>query len=476
VTRKKAIIAVAAATMCGALVLAAVRAHDAPRVVTGFIAHTLCSAAFVSGLNPDEVYAETTAAMPGVGLIGWGIGYRVDREARQVTTTLLGGGQSRAVYREGLGCYLAHGREPVDAALPSADSQTQPALLPEIAGAALVEAANPDLGRALDRAFAEPDQPPFRRTKAVVVVKDGHVIAERYATGYRVDTPILGYSATKSVISALTGILVREGKLALHEPAPVPAWQNPGDPRHAITIDHLLRHTSGLAMGSSLNASLASAFDRVNRMKFVEPDMAGFAESSDLETPPGSAWNYHDGNYVILSSLIRDAVGGHAADVLRFARTELFEPLGMRNVTLEFDATGTPDGSSQILAPARDWARFGLLYLSDGVVGGKHILPEGWADYSASLTPNAWVGMGAGFWTNRGDSKGSRFRSALGMPADAFYASGVLGQYVVIVPSQRLVIARFGISGNQYDIAGVSRLVADVIAATGDQGHLAAGN
>jgi hypothetical protein len=148
----------------------------------------------------------------------------------------------------------------------------------------------------------------------------------------------------------------------------------------------------------------------------------------------------------------------------------------MRNVTLEFDATGTPDGSSQILAPARDWARFGLLYLSDGVVGGRHILPEEWVGYSASLTPNAWVGMGAGFWTNRGDSKGSRFRSALGMPADAFYASGVLGQYVVIVPSQRLVIARFGISGNQYDIAGVSRLVADVIAATGDQEHLAAGN
>jgi CubicO group peptidase (beta-lactamase class C family) len=476
VTRRNAIIAVVTATLCGALVLTAVRVDDAPRVVTGFVAHILCSAAFVSGLNPDQVYADTMAAMPGVGLIGWAIDYRVDREARQATATLLGGGQSRAVYRERLGCYLAHGEEPVDAALPSAESGTQRALLPEIAGAALMEAANPDLGLALDRAFAEPAQPPFRRTKAVVVVKDGHVVAERYAPGYCLDTPILGYSATKSVISALTGILVREGKLALNESAPVPAWQNPGDPRHAITIDHLLRHTSGLAMGSSLNASLASAFDRVNRMKFVEPDMAGFAESSDLETPPGSAWNYQDGNYVILSRLIRDAVGGHAADVLRFARAELFGPLGMRSVTLEFDATGTPDGSSQMLATARDWARFGLLYLGDGVVGGRRILPEGWVGYSASLTPNAWVGMGAGFWTNLGDSKGSRFRTSLGMPGDAFYASGILGQYVVIVPSQRLVIARFGISGNQYDIAGVSRLVADVIAATGNQGHGAAGH
>jgi CubicO group peptidase (beta-lactamase class C family) len=476
VTRKHAIIAVVTAAICGALALSAVRAHDAPRVITGFIAHTLCSAAFVSGLDTDQIYAETTAAMPGVGLIGWAISYRVDRQARQATVTLLGVGQSRAFYRQGLGCYLAHGGEPVDAALPSPESGTQRALLPEVAGAAQVEAANPELALALDHAFAEPDQPPFRRTKAVVVVKDGHVIAERYAAGYGLDTPILGYSATKSVISALTGILVREGKLSLHEPAPVPAWQNPGDPRHAITVDHLLRHTSGLAMGSSLNASLASAFDRVNQMKFVEPDMAGFAESSAIETAPGSGWNYHDGNYVILSRLIRDAVGGHAADVLRFAQVELFGPLGMRNVTMEFDATGTPDGSSQMLAPARDWARFGMLYLGDGVVGGRRILPEGWVDDSTSLTPNAWVGMGAGFWTNRGDSKGARFRTSLGMPAEAFYASGVLGQYVVVLPSQRLVIARFGISGNQYDIAGVSRLVADVIAATGGPKNLAAGN
>jgi hypothetical protein len=237
----------------------------------------------------------------------------------------------------------------------------------------------------------------------------------------------------------------------------------------------MLRHTSGLAMGSSLNASLASAFDGVNRMKFVERDMAGFAESSALETVPGSAWNYHDGNYVILSRLIRDAAGGHAADVQHFAKAGLFDPLGMRGVTLEVDATGTPEGSSQMLAPARDWARFGLLYLNDGVIGGKRILPEGWVGYSASLTPGAWAGMGAGFWTNLGDSKGSWFRTSLGMPQDAFYASGVLGQYVIIVPSERLVVARFGVSGNQYDIEGVSKLVADVIAATGE-GHVAAGN
>jgi CubicO group peptidase (beta-lactamase class C family) len=475
VTRKKKIILLVTTTLCGALALTAVRAQDVPRVATGFVSHTLCSAAFVSKIDPDEVYAETMEAMPGVGLIAWALAYHVDREAKQVTATLFGGGQSRAAYRDGLGCYVDNGGEAADASLPPALGEQQRALLSEIAGAALVEPANPDLERALDRAFAEPEQPPLRHTKAVVVVKDGHIIAERYAPGYGVDTPILGYSATKSVISALTGILVREGKLAVNEPAPVMAWQDLGDPRHAITVDDLLRHTSGLAMGSSLNASLASALAPVNRMKYIERDMAGFAESSALETAPGSAWNYHDGNYLILSRLIRDAAGGRAADVLRFARRELFEPLGMRNVTLEFDATGTPEGSAQMLAPARDWARFGLLYLNDGVVGGKRILPEGWVSYSASLTPNGWVGIGAGFWTNRGDSKGSQFRTSLGMPRDAFYASGTFGQYVIIVPSERLVVVRLGTSGNRYDIEGVCHLVAEMIAATGKR-HLAGGD
>jgi CubicO group peptidase (beta-lactamase class C family) len=476
VTRKSIIILATTHLFCGALALTAVRAHDMPRVATGFVSHTMCSAAFVSGVDPDQVFAETMEAMPGVGLIAWALDYRIDRKTEDVTATLFGGAESRAVYRRGLGCYMAHGEGTVDASLPPEENTATSAVLPEIAGAALVEPTSPALRFALDRAFAEPDRPPLRHTKAVVVLRDGHVIAERYAPGYGIDTPILGYSATKSVISALTGVLVRQGKLAVDQPAPVAVWQNPDDPRHAITVDHLLRHTSGLAMGSSLNASLASAFAPVNRMKYCEPDMAAFAESSTLETAPGSAWNYHDGNYVILSRLIRDAAGGHATDVLRFARRELFDPLGMRGVTLEFDATGTPEGSSQMLAPARDWARFGQLYLDDGIIGGRRILPEGWVRYSASPTPSAWVGMGAGFWSNLGDTKGSRFRSSLGMPRDSFYASGTFGQYVIIVPSQRLVVARFGISGNQYDIAGVSRLVADVIAATGSKGDIAAGN
>ena len=149
-------------------------------------------------------------------------------------------------------------------------------------------------------------------TKAVVVLKDGQIVAERYAEGYGIDTPILGFSATKSVISALVGILVRKGALTLDESAPVAAWQDPGDPRDAITVDHLLRHTAGLAIGSSLQASLASAFEPVNRMKFMESDMAGPPKASAGDCRPAAPGITMMAITIILSHLIRNAVGGHA--------------------------------------------------------------------------------------------------------------------------------------------------------------------
>jgi CubicO group peptidase (beta-lactamase class C family) len=477
VTRRNLILILAATTAVSALALSAARARDVPKVATGFVANILCSETFVSGQPPERIFAETTAAMPGVSLVTWAMGYKVDRALRDVTVTLFGFGRSHAVYREGFGCYLDHGDAVADASLPTAEIKPGQVLLPEIAGAAVVAPASPQLAAAVDRAFAEPEQPPLRHTKAVVVVKDGRVVAERYAEGYGIDTPILGFSATKSVMSALTGILVRKGALTLDQPAPIVAWRAVGDPRGAITVDHLLRHTAGLALGSSLQASLGSALEPVNRMKFMESDMAGYAESIALATPPGSAWNYNDGNTVILSHLVRNAAGGGPADVMRFAREELFAPLGMRNVTIEFDASGNPEGSSQMLASARDWARFGMLYLGDGVVGGKRILPDGWVRYSASPTPNAWVGIGAGFWTNLGDSFGATYRTERGWPRDAFFAKGTIGQYVIIVPSERLVIVRLGRSPNWPPEAdGVFDLVRDVVAATGSKGRLAGAN
>ncbi|MDD1532159.1 MULTISPECIES: serine hydrolase domain-containing protein [unclassified Bradyrhizobium] len=471
-TRRRNIVLLAATIACAGLALGVARARDVPKIATGFVADVLCAETFVSGLDPRRNFAETNDAMPGTGLITWAMDTRVDRVRKDVTVTLFGIGRSRAVYREGLGCTLDHGAGIVPVDPPATDRQ--PALLPEIAGPAIVPPQSPALAAALDRAFAEPAQPPYRRTRAVVVMRSGRIVAERYADGIGPETPLLGFSMTKSVVSALIGVLVRQGKLKLDGPAPVAAWKDPDDPRHAITVDQLLRHTAGLALGSSLQASLGSAFEPVNRMKFMESDMAAYAESIPLATAPGAAWNYHDGNMLVLSHLIRDAAGGTAEGALRFARRELFAPLGMGHVTLQLDGSGTIEGSSEMLASARDWARFGQLYLNDGLAGGKRILPEGWVKYSATATPNAWVGIGAGFWTNQGDSFGANFRVAHGWPRDAFFAKGTIGQYTIVIPSEQLVIVRLGRSPNGPPEAdGVFDLVRDVVAAMREKGKLA---
>ena len=456
------LVALAAVAAFGSVSIARARPGDAARVMTGFVSHTVCSKVFVSRLDPDRVHAEMMDATAGAWLVGWGFDLNVDRARGQVETTLFGGARARAQFYPGLGCMLEHDG---NVAWAAAAGITTIAKSPE---SPLIETRNPAIAAALDQAFAE-DGSTRKFTKAVVVMKGGRIIAERYAPDHGTDTPILGFSATKSVINALTGILVREGQLKLDAPAPIAQWQTPGDPRSAITVDHLIRHTSGLALGSSLTASIGSAWSPVNRMKFVERNMAAFASDAKLETVPGSTWNYHDGNTVLQARLVTDAVGGKPADLLRFAQRELFGPLGMKNVTLEFDEAGTPEGSSQMLASARDWARFGQLFADDGMVGERRILPRGWVDYSASPTSGAFVGYGAGFWTNRDDSFGAQYRIKHGMPRDAFMAKGQFGQYVVVVPSERLVVARFGVTGGMNDVEGVSRFVRAVIEATRDE-------
>lgn len=444
------------------------RSGNPLQIATGYISHVVCSYVFVSGLDPARVNEEDIAGNPVFRGFHWALRHEVDQAKREVTARTRGGVESRAVYRDGLGCLNLNGTQAPDAPTRAEIEADGPirVLLPDIAGSEIVEPAPAGLKAALDEAFAEPDGKPVRRTHAVVVVHDGRVVAERYADGFGVDTPVHGWSATKSVNNALLGILVREGKLKMDDPAPVAAWQTPGDPRRAITLDHLLRMQSGLALGDSLTASFSTAWDTSARMAFTEPDMAGFAEGAALTTPPGTKWNYANGNPAILARIVRDQVGGHAVDVLRFARRELFGPLGIRGATLELDSTGTPIAGAFLFATPRDWARFGMLFLEDGVVGGERILPEEWVRYSTTPTPNAFVGYGAGWWINQGDSQGARFRREHGMPADAFMALGIYGQTVVVVPSERLVITRFGTT---YDLkmamVDICRLTAETIAA-----------
>jgi hypothetical protein len=454
------LLAAAAAAACLAGCESLERAAFVP---ASFVSHQMCSGVFVAGRNPDEFYRE--AVEPQVAPAGFLLRHTIDWTDKTVTATFSGLVTARALYRGPTGCLIQHGAPP-EAAVPDIRPET-PDLLPPNGEPDVVAPADPALSAALDRAFAEPDSPPHRRSKAVLIVRDGRTVAERYAPGYGVDTPMLGWSMTKSVTNALIGILVREGRLKVDAPAPIAGWSATGDPRHAITIDNLLRMTSGIDFGQSLTADWTSAFDPSAQMNFDQPDMAAFAERAPLSAAPGQKWTYTNGNTMLLSRIVRDQAGGDPASVLRFAHHALFDKLGMRHVTLEFDGAGTPIGSSLMWASARDWARFGLLYLNDGVVAGERILPPGWVDYSAAFTPGSEdYGYGAGFWTNRGTSPAARRRVAAGMPADSFMARGSQGQYVIIVPSERLVVVRLGFSYTPLgDVAAVERLVADTVAA-----------
>ena len=400
------------------------------RVVSSMVSHIVCSATFVSHLDPATVYGEVLRPLPGMGMIDWAIRYEIDSARHEVRTTVGSAFATRAVFRDRRGCVVVHGPLDPRNLLPTTRLASEPApqfSLSVISESTAVAPLNAKLQSALDRAFADPDPKAPRRTKAIVVVHDGRVVAERYAPGYDTDTRVLGWSVTKSVTAALVGILVRQGRISVEQAAPVSAWRSRDDGRKAITIDELLRMTSGLALEDT-----RSGFDPISRMLFIEPDMARFAAQARLQARPGTTWRYSSGNTLLLSRIIRDAVGGHADDVLSLAETELFTPLGMRSVVLEFDPTGTPVGSTFMFATARDWARFGTLFLDDGQVGGRQILPNGWVRYALSSTLG--TAYGAGIWLG----------SHWDMPEGSILASGFLGQHIAVIPSRRLVVVRFG--------------------------------
>jgi CubicO group peptidase (beta-lactamase class C family) len=434
------------------------RPDRAIRVATGAVAHIVCSKSFVSGLDPQTVFAETLER-PGFRRLRHVMNFQINRKAGTVDAATLGFFRSHATFHDGFGCVERLGANKpylLKNDVEALKVPKTPPLLPEIAGSEVVEPTDPALKAALDHAFEEPAEPPFRRTKAVVVVHDGKVVAERYAAGIGVETPLLGLSMTKSVTNALIGVLTQQGLVTPSMPAPVPEWR--GDLRREIEVEHLLRMTTGLALDET-----NSGFDPASQMVYLHDDMAGFAVNAAVIVPPGSRWAYSSPTTQLLARIVRDAVGG-PEQTLTFAWRELFNPLGMRNVTLEFDASGTLQGSTYMLASARDWARFGLLFLYDGVVGGKRVLHEDWVDFSAAATLDS--DYGAGFWTNRSEHPNAKGRVRLGIPRDAFFASGDLGQRIVIMPSQHLVVVRLGDSVDPTgDIRGLARLVKEVIAA-----------
>jgi CubicO group peptidase (beta-lactamase class C family) len=317
---------------------------------------------------------------------------------------------------------------------PSGD-RLDPASLPPVDRAAL--------DAAVARAFTEPDPAePVVHTRAVAVVWRGALVAERYAEGFDATTPLLGWSMTKSLTNALVGLRVSDGALDLRAPAPVPEWQAPGDPRAAITPDQLLRMSSGLAFDEVYDDLSSDAVT----MLFGDggDDMGAFAARKPLAVPPDTRWSYSSGTTNLIQRMLRGTFPDHAT-YLRYPFERLFHRIGMTRSWIEPDASGTYVGSSFGYGTARDWARFGLLFLNDGVWDGERLLPEGWVRYSTTPTPAAPEGRyGAHWWLNAGEPGAPGKRPWPRLPPDAYRASGFEGQSVMIVPSRDLVVVRLG--------------------------------
>jgi CubicO group peptidase (beta-lactamase class C family) len=339
-----------------------------------------------------------------------------------------------------------------------AEDWKSPDPLPELGVPEVKVAESAPLRAAIDAAFAE-DQGKPRNTLAVVVMHKGHLVGERYAAGIGPMTPLPGHSLSKSFIHALIGILAREHAVDPTGALDVPAWASPEDPRRTITANQLLAMSSGLPWDE-----YRGGFDPATRLWFDEADPYAYATHMPLANTPGTHWAYSNLGYTVLSRIVRDRAGGSASPTAAWIQRELLDPLHMQHTEVTFDATGTPMGANGIVASARDWARFGLLYLNDGKVGVRSVLPAGWVEQARSPTLDA--GYGRGFWLNNTHAA-HPLPGHWGMaeaPSDAYFGRGYLGQFIVVVPSADLVVVRLGISYRPGgDIATVGRLVRQTI-------------
>ena len=406
-------------------------------VGAAYKAKALCSALFVSGLDLDAERADEVSA-DAYRLMRL-FRARVDRERKSVSASFLGLVQRTAVWRPGLGATLAFRPLASAPALPA--PRRLEAALPWPEGEGPAPGTSATVNRVLDAAFSEPDPNRPRRTRAIVVVRDGRILAERYAPGFSAATPLNGWSMTKSVLGSLLGTLVGEGKLSLSGRSLLAEWRTPGDPRADIAVEDLLRMRSGLAFSEVYSDPLSD----VTRMLFDGPDAGGFAASRPLAHPPGTQWKYASGTTNILSLVARRALGEDSYPT--WPRRSLFDPLGMASAIFEQDASGTFVGSSFVFASARDWARFGLLHAQDGMWDGRRLLPEGWVKLVTTPTPQSTNGRyGAHWWLKLSKELGGETAAGKALPADSFHALGHEGQCLTVIPSLGLVIVRLGLS------------------------------
>ncbi|MEP2830163.1 serine hydrolase [Parvibaculum sp.] len=307
------------------------------------------------------------------------------------------------------------------------------------------------LAALMNHAFADEAPADLGETHAAVIIKDGKLVHERYWAGFGPDVTCPSWSKGKSITHALVGILAGDGKIDIHARADVPEWADESDPRHGITLDLLLRMSSGLAFREDYVPEHPS--DVIEMLWGAgKDDVAHFAASFPLEHEPGSYWSYASGTTNIVSRAAARAAGAFGADFEAFMRKRLFDPLGMTSAAPKFDAAGTFIGSSFCFCTPRDFARFGYLYLRDGVWDGERLLPEGWVDYARTPTwqqPDNEGPYGAHWWLD------------IAGPG-SFSANGYEGQYTVVVPELDMVVVRHGKTPLEAKL-NPKRWIADVV-------------
>ncbi|MDG4886534.1 serine hydrolase [Mesorhizobium sp. WSM4887] len=406
------------------------------RVGSGYAAKIVCSNVFIAGRDPNEVLAVDVQA-PGHPLLKL-MKVSVDKERGLVSAGLLWTlGKSVAVERDGLGCASVPDGDTGRARQTSVHIEplavaSQDALWPE--GERVDALQNPAVTKIVDDAAMV-----GTGMRAVVVVKNGRIVAERYGEGFSAKTPLLGWSMTKTVNAAIVGTLVKDGKMALDNKGLFSPWK--ADGRAAISLADMMAMSSGL----EFNEDYGDVAD-VTRMLYLEPDMAGFAETKPLGGEVGKAFSYSSGTAVMLSRLWQEAIGDKVK-ALTWPRTALFEPLGMHSAVLETDERGTFVGSSYLYATAHDWARFGQFLLQGGVWNGAQILPAGFVDWMRQPAPASKVyGNGQVWIEGPGDEENPGAGAAAGLPKDTYWMEGHDGQTVAIIPSEQLVVVRLGLT------------------------------